>query len=252
MPLRAPDSLSPPPIDILTGASLLLDFDGTLVEIAPTPDSVSVDDPLRQTLACLDQAFGGRVALISGRAVSELQRLIGVETLAVAGSHGLELYWGDGRIEAPERPATLTTAEKAMDGFAASRPGVLVERKPLGVGLHFRLAPDAAEEAAELAHDLAARTGLKLQTGKMMFELRAAGADKGSALHRLMASPGMKGSLPVFLGDDDTDEPGFVAAEALGGAGVLVGPPRATNARYHLADVAAVRVWLDTACREIA
>jgi len=252
MPFRAPDTLPPPPTDLLTGASLFLDFDGTLVEIAPTPDGVAIDRALRSTLERLSLILDGRVALISGRGAGYLRDLIAPAALTIAGSHGAEIHWADGRIEAPCPPATLTHARAAMAEFAARHPGVLVECKPLGVALHFRQAPAAESACRDLARALANDSGLLLQPGKMLFELRVSGADKGTALTTLAVSPAMAGSRPIFLGDDETDEPAFAAANALGGAGVLVGSMRATNARYRLADVAAARLWLDQACRQPA
>lgn len=252
MPPHAHDRLTAPPIDLLVGASLFLDFDGTLVDIAETPDAVRVDPDLRTKLARLVRALEGRVALISGRAAADVRRLAGVEGLAVAGSHGQELIWADGRIEAPGRPPALDQARDEMAAFAATAPGLLVEDKPLGVALHFRRAPEQAGAAQALAAALAARTGLMLQPGKMMIELRAVGGDKGTALERLLAAPAMAGTRPVFIGDDETDEPAFGAAEILGGAGVLVGAERPSLALYRLADVATTRQWLDLACRQRA
>lgn len=252
MPFRAPDTLPSPPTDLLLGASLFLDFDGTLVDIAPTPDGVAVDPALRSTLDRLSQTLEGRVALISGRAAGYLRDLFAPDAPTVAGSHGVELHWADGRVESPAPPEALAQARTAMERFAASRPGTLVEHKLLGVALHFRQAPAMEAACRRFAEALATETGLLLQPGKMLFELRVAGGDKGAALQTLLASPAMTGTRPVFLGDDETDEPAFAAAEALGGAGVLVGPPRATQARYRLGDVAQVREWLDQACREAA
>jgi len=251
MPFSTPATLPPPPADLLTGASLFLDFDGTLVDIAATPDAVSVDAALRAMLGRLSLALDGRIALISGRSAGEIRALIG-DGVTVAGSHGLEILGADGRLDAPARPPELSGVHAAMARLAADWPGVLVEDKPLGVALHFRQCPGAEAACRTLATALAAETGLRLQPGKMVFELRAQGGDKGAALRRLLAAPAMAGRRPIFLGDDLTDEPGFAAANALGGAGVLVGAAGATTARYRLADVAAARRWLDQACRQPA
>ncbi|HMC91944.1 MAG TPA: trehalose-phosphatase, partial [Allosphingosinicella sp.] len=116
--------------------------------------------------------------------------------------------------------------------------------KPASVALHYRLAPHREEEAVALAQSLAARTGLVVQRGKMVVELRPCGADKGDALRALMAEPPFAGARPVFVGDDVTDEDGFRAATALGGLGIIVGPPRETAAHYRLPDVEAVHRWL--------
>jgi trehalose 6-phosphate phosphatase len=120
----------------------------------------------------------------------------------------------------------------------------LVEEKPLGVALHFRTAPDGEAMCVARVTTLARDAGLYVQGGKMMNDARAGGGDKGSAVRRIMAEPGFAGTRPVFVGDDVTDEPGFAAAAALSGAGVLVGEPRSSAARYRLPSVTATRRWL--------
>lgn len=241
-------SLPPPPADLLSNASLFLDFDGTIVEIAETPDAVIVSDRLRSLIDRLLEGLGGRVTIVSGRNAAEVKRLIELEKLAVAGSHGLELPVLQNGAGPVARPAALDDALREMQRFAADRPGLLVEDKPLGAALHFRLRPEADLECRDFAQALAARSALYLQTGKMMYELRVGDCDKGSALVHLMADPKLNGTRPVFIGDDDTDEPAFVAAAELGGSGILIGQPRPTAARYGLPDVPAVLAWLEAAC----
>ena len=238
------DALPPPPADLIDGASLYLDFDGTLVEIAATPDGVVVEPRLLDLLAAQSVRLQGRVALVSGRAIDTLAALAPVPGLAISGSHGVETRWADGRREGPGRSAGLDAAIMGMRAFAADRDGVLIEEKPFGAALHYRGAPAAGDDASALVHGLAATTGLDVQTGKMVVELRPAGVDKGDALRRFQAAAPFAGHPPVFVGDDDTDEAAFMAATALGGCGILVGPMRATAARYRLDDVAAVRRWL--------
>jgi len=246
--VSAKDPTDPtPPIDLLDGASLFLDFDGTLVDIAERPDAVAVDARLHALIRRLLDRLDGRVALISGRPAGEVIALFGEPILTVVGSHGMEFRWPDGRSRLAERPAGLDAVLAGMRRLAAERPGVLVEEKPLGVALHFRQAP--AEEAASqaLAETLAREHGLRLQPGKMMVEVRAPGGDKGMAIRTLMTEPELASTRPIFMGDDHTDEPGFAAAESLGGAGVLVGPARSSAARYRLESVEATLAWLDAA-----
>jgi len=233
-----------PPPGLLRGASLLLDFDGTMVNLAERPDLVSVGEGLRTLVAALQRRLEGRLAFVSGRDAVSLGNLLALPGISIAGSHGLEIVHADGRVERPRRPAGLDAAVARMQAFADDRPGVLVEDKPLGAAIHYRQAPHEEQAAAALAARLAEDTGLALQTGKMMVELRHGGGDKGLAVERLMAEPAMAGTAPVFVGDDDTDEPGFVMARRLGGAGVLVGPERSSAARFRLADVEAVHDWL--------
>lgn len=237
-----------PPVDLLQGASLFLDFDGTLVELQDRPDAVEVSERLRALVARLVDRMEGRFALVSGRDASFLRERFAMPTLGVAGSHGLEIHLPDGRTLAPERPAVLDAIVAELRAFAGNRPGVLVEDKSLGSVLHYRQAPDAEQASHALARALAERHGLHVQTGKMMVEVRPNGADKGTAVRAIMAEPAMAGTRPVFIGDDDTDEAAFVAAQALDGAGILVGAERATAARWRLGGVAQTLAWLDAAC----
>ena len=236
--------LAPPPAHLADGASLFLDFDGTLVEIAPRPDAVAVDARLRNLIATLSKRFDGRVAIVSGRGAAEIDALFGGLDCPIVGSHGAELR-GVPQAEIPERPAALDIVAARFDALAEALPGLVVEIKPLGVGLHYRGVPAAEAEARALAEELAATTGLTLQRGKMVFELRAPG-DKGRAIAALMGAMPFAGSRPVSLGDDLTDEPGFATVARLGGAGVLVGPVRETEAAYRLPDVASALRWLET------
>ncbi|MBR0551363.1 trehalose-phosphatase [Stakelama marina] len=240
-------ALANPPRDLLRGSSLFLDFDGTLVEIAARPDGIEVDARLRSLVKHLAAALDGRLAIVSGRPMQSIAEYLG-EGFAVSGSHGLEMRWADGREVVPARPDGLDTATAELKAFAEHWDGVLIEEKPFGVGLHYREAAAEAEDASRLlVEQLADATGLKLQAGKKVFELRLAGAHKGAAIAAFMDTPPFAGSSPVFLGDDVTDEDGFEAVAQLGGAGILVGDVRPTLARYRLDDVTATLDWLEAA-----
>lgn len=242
-----PVSLIPPPADLLDAASLFLDFDGTLVELADHPDGVVVDAMLVDLVRTLEERLDGRLALVSGRPAEDLAALFGDRPPSVIGSHGMEFRWSDGHRARAERPAGLIESLAAMRAFAEARPGVVLEDKPLGAAVHYRMNPEHEADAIALGERLAAAHGLYLQHGKMMVEVRSPGGDKGSAIRTLMADPRFAAGRPVFLGDDVTDEPGFAAVAALGGAGVLVGAPRPTDARYRLDDVTGVLAWLGVA-----
>jgi trehalose 6-phosphate phosphatase len=239
----------PPPPFQLDGIALFLDFDGTLVDLADSPEAIRVPPTLHSLLGRLSRALAGRVAVISGRSLADLDRHLGGSALAMSGSHGLELRFAGGSQVPVAPPPGLEAARQALLRFAAADPGLLVEEKPASVALHYRLAPARAEEARAFLHDLAGRTGLSVQPGKMVMELRPDGADKGDALRKMMTEPPFAGARPWFVGDDLTDEDAFVAAAELGGAGVLVGPARDTAARWRLDDVAAVAAWLDGIAR---
>ena len=242
--------LSSPPVALLEGATLFIDFDGTLVEIVDSPDAVHVDDPLRDLLAALHAALEGRVAIVSGRSLAQLDAMLGplARTLALSGSHGNEHRW-NGVTAHPVRPVTLDAATNAFRDFAATYPGALVETKSYSVALHYRQALSIEARAQSIAARLADELDLGLEQGKMVVELRVAGGDKGIAAHRFMARAPMAGTRPLFIGDDLTDEAGFEAVRALGGVGILVGESRLTAAEFALPDVAAVRNWLARATR---
>lgn len=241
-------NLPTPPTTLLDGAALFLDFDGTLVDLAETPDDISVPTALGPTLERLKRKLDGRLAIVSGRSLADLERHLPLHGIAFSGSHGLELRLADGTRLPLSVPLGLDDACEEVEAFvAAADNGFLVERKPAGVALHYRRAPGEAERAEKFMSGLARKTGFALQRGAMVAELRAHGATKGDALKAFMTEPAFAAARPIFVGDDLTDEHGFAEAAALGGAGVLVGPPRETAARYRLDSVKAAADWLRTA-----
>jgi trehalose 6-phosphate phosphatase len=237
-------NLPPPPPSLLEGAALFLDFDGTLVELAETPDAIRVPPTLGAMLRQLGRQLDGRIALVSGRAIGDLERHLECSGIAVSGSHGLELRLRDGSNVPLGARHDLSEARERLERFAEDERGLLVEHKPFGAALHYRLAPQAEARVTEFATDLAERTGLALQQGKMVIELRPPGADKGDAVRAFMTEPDFAGARPRFVGDDLTDEDAFRAAADLGGGGILVGPQRETAAKWRLEDVGAVSAWL--------
>lgn len=227
----------PPPGE----AALLLDFDGTLVDIAPTPESVVVSPGLPDVLRRLRAKCGDALAVISGRAVDQIDHFLGDVPFAVAGEHGLAVrHRPDGPIVRAELPAMPPTWLPAAETLAAQHPGVRIERKPAGFVLHYRAAPEMADMLREAAESWVASTHgrFHVQTAKMAWEIRPHGVDKGHAVAALMQSPPFAGRHPVFVGDDVTDEDGIRSAEALGGAGFRI--PR------DFPDPAAFRAWLAT------
>ena len=243
--------LAEPPVTLLNGASLFLDFDGTLVALAQTPDSVEVDLELIDLLKRIQSKLEGRVAVLSGRALADVRDRLERVSLAIGGSHGLERAPAGGADKVAQRPPGLEAAIRELRQVETRHPGVIVEEKPLGVALHYRLAPDAETDCHDAAGRAAAAIGMALQFGKMVVELKPPDGDKGKALHHFMSESPFKDGRPLFVGDDLTDEHGFVAARELGGIGVLVGPERATAAQFRLADVGAVRRWLQAACESL-
>ena len=240
-------NLQQPPHSLFDGAALFLDFDGTLVELADTPDAIRVSPSLGNLLRRLSLRLHGRLALISGRAIADLEQHLECSGLAVSGSHGLELRLPDGNHVPLAARHELGEIRERVASLADEAPGLLVENKPFSIALHFRQAPQEEERVTKFLTDLADQTGLSLQRGKMVVELRPPGADKGDAVRAFMSEPGFAGARPLFVGDDLTDEDAFLAAAELGGGGILVGPSRDTAARWRLEDVAAVSTWLTEA-----
>lgn len=236
--------LSPPPA--LPGRpALFLDMDGVLAPITATPDEVGPEPRRRRMLLRLLDRLDGRVAVLSGRTIAEIDRICEGVVPCVAGVHGLERRGADGRVRRLDPHPALGAVHGDLEAFARDRPGVLIEDKALGVTLHYRQAPGFGREARDLARRLAHHHGLTLQPGDMVQELKTPGADKGRALAAFMAEAPFKGAVPVMAGDDLTDEFAFAAAAGLGGFGVLVGPPRASAAAHRLAGPAAVMDWLE-------
>lgn len=240
--------LAEPPTTLLIEASLFLDFDGTLVELTSRPDAVKAGADLLSLLVNLQKKLDGRIAVLSGRPVDDVSRLLSPMQLPIGGSHGLERMLPGGGCISPLRPVGMDQIVSGLRQLEVDYPGVYIEEKPAGVAIHYRLAPDAKSACQEGAAQAATEIGMVLQHGKEVVELKPACADKGSALQSFMVEPPFSGTRPIFVGDDLTDEHGFVAVRELGGEGVLVGPERPTAATYRLEDVRAVRGWLGAAC----
>lgn len=237
--------LLPAPPVLADGVALFLDMDGVLAPMAPTPDGVGPVARRTAALRAVETRLAGRVAIVSGRTIVEIDRISDTALTSASGVHGLERRLKDGSIQRQAPDPGVATALQAFRAFAAERPGVIVEDKGVSAGLHYRQAPDQTAAAKALAQRLQAETGLTLQPGHMVLELKTPGADKGTAVSAFMQDEPFKGAVPIMLGDDLTDEHGFEAAAALGGYGVLVGPERDTSARYRLEDVDAVLTWLE-------
>ncbi len=232
----------------LSGIALFLDVDGTLLEIAAKPQAVSVADDLRERLRALALAGRGGVALVSGRAISDLDALFAPLALPSAGLHGFEHRGAAGAYRRLPQPsaAALQTAREAMLQLARRHPGLFVEDKQFALALHYRGAAQLEETAVAAMREIAARVGeeLELQRGKMVVELRPAGANKAQAVAAFLEEAPFVGRLPVFIGDDLTDEPAFELVNRLGGLSAVVGAARPSAARARLTDVTAVHGWL--------
>jgi trehalose 6-phosphate phosphatase len=227
---------------------LFLDVDGTLVEIEREPGAVHVPARLCAVLEQLGAATDGALALVSGRSVGQLDQLFAPLRMNAAGLHGLERRnLRADVVRAEPDLASFAPPRAALGRFARDHEGVLLEDKGLTLALHYRNAPQWADEARRVARAAVAASdgALVLLEGKMVLELKPPGADKGHAITAFMQEPPFHGRLPVFAGDDVTDEAGFAAINQLGGVSIRIGADaRATAARYGMRDVTSVQDWL--------
>lgn len=239
-----------PPAPSLNWA-YFLDVDGTLINIADTPDAVQVDQALLELIANLHSASGGAVALVSGRMISDLHSLLGLPQLPLSGLHGLERRDSTGRLWIHAAPPTAKCAIKeALAPVIARHPGLLLEDKGLTLALHYRMVPNLAGYVHKIMSELLSSKGqgLELQRGKCVVEIKPAGIDKGSAVAEYLAESPFKGRRAVFIGDDLNDEHGFAEVNKMDGISIKVGQG-ASCARFRLPNVMAVHGWLGEALR---
>lgn len=242
--------LEPPPD--LAAAALFIDVDGTLLEIAATPLAVRVEPELTALLRSLLLVTGGALALVSGRSIAEIDGLFLPLELPAAGLHGFERRGASGSYECRRLPAAsvLEQARSALLELANQHPGLLVEDKRYSLALHYRRVPQLEGLVVRTMTDIAAsvRPELELQMGKMVAELRPAGSTKGAAVGEFMSESPFRGRLPIYIGDDLTDESAFEWVNGVGGLSIAVNVGGATAARERLPNVSAVRAWLAQAC----
>jgi trehalose 6-phosphate phosphatase len=227
--------------------ALFLDVDGTLVDFAEYPDAVVVPTQLREVLQRIFRRNGGALALISGRRLADLDRLFEPLRYPAAGQHGLERRGIHGSVRWVAGVAEcINDAAREIRAQASGLEGVVVEHKGLTLAIHYRLAPQLRDWVAGAAHALLLRLGddFRLIEGKMVFEIGLSGKDKGVAIAEFMHEAPFEGRLPVFVGDDVTDEDGFAVVNALNGFSVKVGPG-SSAARWRLSGAEDVRRWLE-------
>lgn len=245
-PLALP---APPPMQ--PDWALFLDIDGCLLDFADHPDHVVVPDGLHDDIRGLREALGGALALVSGRSLAQIDALFPEMDLEAAGLHGLELraqLTGDAGPQA----ADLAHVRAAAEQVARAHPGARVEDKGVALALHWRAAPQARHGLEAVAASAIERLpGYRLQAGNCVVELRPDGHHKGTAIEQLMRSPPFEGRVPVYAGDDFTDEDGFMTVNSLGGRSIIVGDRRPTLARHAIADTAALRAWLAEGARRL-
>lgn len=232
----------------LAETAILLDCDGTLLDIASSPDAVVVPPGLPATLRRLRELSGDALAIVTGRPVDQIDGLFPGIPFAVAGEHGGAIRPTPtaqlARVPLPAPPVDwILKAARLIE----RHPGALLEQKQRGFVLHYRAAPEAGPSLGAAAERLIAPLGHRFQVmpALMAWEVRPRGADKGSAVEALMTNAPFLGRKPVFVGDDVTDEDGMDAARRLGGAGLRVDQAFGTPASFRawLTEAAAKHAW---------
>lgn len=244
----------PPPPPPRPDWAWFFDIDGTLVEIASTPWGIVVDDDMPKLMRRLNAYAGGAVALVTGRAIDAVDDLLPLPAMPIAGQHGLEVRTATGKRLIHAREAdNLAHVRELLEAAVQRHPALILEHKGLSLALHYRDAPRLAGYSHRLMR-LLLRTYLPdfdIQKGKRVVELKPAGKDKGIAIRELMMDAPFAGRVPVFVGDDVTDEIAFRTANEMGGHSIKIGSG-STDARWRLGDVVSLRRWLMTALEDAA
>ncbi|WP_312796951.1 trehalose-phosphatase [Tianweitania sp.] len=233
------DSLDP------AKTAFFFDCDGTLAAIVDQPDAARVEPEIVEFVRILHAATDGALAVVSGRSIAQLDVMLAPLVLPAAGVHGVERRDGAGTIYRPEFDAAAVLQIAArLDEFAAQHEGLVSEVKSASVAIHYRMCPELEGEALSLMTDIASQyPEFRLLRGKMVAELSASHRNKGDALEDFMREAPFRGRLPIFVGDDVTDEDGFVAVSKLNGIGIKIGAGT-TSATHRVGTLHDFHDWL--------
>ncbi|MCR8826695.1 trehalose-phosphatase [Pseudosulfitobacter koreensis] len=233
---------STPPVITCSDHAFFLDLDGTLAEIVARPEQAMIADTMKDLIRRLSVQTNGAVAVVSGRSLDDIDRLISPLELPAAGSHGQELRGGGADAVAPSGEIAPDVVHIIAE-FATQR-GLLAEQKPGSVALHYRSAPEYEAECKALIDGLVSGDDrYRAVHGKMVSELAQRACDKGTAIAAFAKTAPFAGRTPVMVGDDVTDEDGFRMAQSLGGIGIKIGEG-ATDASHRLPSIPAFAEWL--------
>ena len=229
--------------------ALFLDIDGTLLELQPRPEQVCTDDELTQLLHDLSDRLQGAVALISGRSITDIDRIFAPHEFSAAGGHGVEYRLAGENIIIRQLPALPDATLRRGEALVKNYTGVLLERKRHGLAIHYRGAPEAKEDVFSWIQQECRRLGeaFSVLSGKMVYELVPAEIDKGAALQELLSRDRFTNRKPIFIGDDVTDESGFAVTNDHDGLSIYVGESEESVATQRLDNVLTVRKWLSQA-----
>lgn len=225
--------------------AIFLDFDGTLVEIAEHPDLVQLSTVTQNSVAQIYLALGGALAVITGRDISDVDKFLKPLHLPVAGVHGLKRRSTDGLVHGPLVDGwAIAALNDRLQKFVSGSSGLLLERKPGSIALHYRARPDLERRCVEAMDDaIHGVEGIHLIRGKMVIEAKADTSDKGGAIRDFLSEPPFAGRTPFFAGDDVTDEDAFAVVNSRQGISVKVGPGQ-TLARYRANSTPEFLDWL--------
>ncbi|WP_158701039.1 trehalose-phosphatase [Phytohalomonas tamaricis] len=233
--------------------ALFLDLDGTLTPLVDHPSNTHVEERMLELLDGLWHALDGALAVVSGRSVKDLERLLAPLRLPLAGQHGAERQDADSKYTNIEpNHEALEQSRQALEQFVEQTPGLFLEDKGASLALHYRNAPDEADAVKQKTHALEQELNgaLKIHEGKFVVEIRDTSCNKGRAVQDFMQSAPFKGRCPVFVGDDLTDEDGFEAVNALNGHSIKIGDgPSAASCR--LESPAEVLLWLEECLKRV-
>jgi len=231
----------------LEECAILLDIDGTLLDLAPTPREVWVPPGLARTLNGLIEKTAGALALVSGRSLNDIDLIFAPEQFPAVGGHGAEMRISvDSESVATHAPPMDKELKRRLAAIARLSPGILLEDKGYSLALHYRLAPHAEKaiyEAIALIRADLPDAPIELMPGKCVYEIKHSGFNKATGVLELMSHEPFRGRRPIFIGDDVTDESVFALMPDLGGLAFSVGR-RATGVADHFDEPRDVRQWL--------
>jgi trehalose 6-phosphate phosphatase len=239
----------------LDKCALLFDIDGTLIDLAPTPDGIFIPPDLPGCLQELWRRTSGALALVSGRMISDIDQIMAPLKLPAVGGHGVEMRArADGEVQLAQVKPMDAHLKKRFTALGNFSPGILIEDKGYSVAIHYRLAPEAEryifDSIAAIRADLP-EAPIEILNGKFVVEIKHEGFSKATAVRELMTLPPFAGRRPIFLGDDVTDETVFAIMADIDGIAYSVGR-KAQGVAGHFDSPHDVRMWLAAMIKEQA